>query len=114
MFCRRCGFFAFTNFLGLRKPCLHNEQGLSKGTAYRLKRMLECRHPLGDKCGTLAKPWLLRLHDVEPPPPPAPLAILDSGSSCSRSELHPIAESELDSFAAALQEDDQVDLWADA
>ena len=107
-------FFRFHKLYGVTETMPARWAGAKQGYCIQAKRMLDCRHPLGDKCGTLAKPWPLRSHDFNPTPPPAPLAILDSGSCGSRSELQPIAESDLDSFTAALLEDEQVDLWADA
>ena len=41
VFCKRCGFFSFTNTMGLRAPCLQKGEGMSKGTSYRLGRI--CR-----------------------------------------------------------------------
>ena len=104
VFCKTCGFFAFTNFLGLKGRCSRGGK-LSKGTSYRLGRMLKGLHPLGNKWGTLLNPWPLRTHAFDPPPPPSP-----------PSHIPILAERDFivdDQLADELEADEEVDLWAD-
>jgi hypothetical protein len=67
IFCRRCGFFSFTNVIGLKKQCINTgEEGQSKGTRYRVKRILQRKHPLKPRV-TLTRPWPLQDFDFECP-----------------------------------------------
>ena len=102
VFCKTCGFFAFTIFLGLKGKCQGGGQ-LSKGTSYRLGRMLKGLHPLGNRWGTLLTPWPLRTYVFDPPPPPSPPShtpiLAERGFSVE------------DQLAYELEADEEVDLW---
>ena len=110
--------------MGLRAGCSQEGQGLSKGTHYRLQRILRGAHPLGNNKGTLSKPWPLHTHDSTTPPPPVvvpvvvpvvfPVAV-ESVRDLPL-ELYPASAISPDfdvEYQDALEQDEEVDLWAD-
>ena len=97
--------------MGPREQCLQKGQGLSKGTSYRLSRILRGLHPLGNKKGTLAKPWPLKNHDFIPAPPSVPPGFVPS--FCPDEQVQTTVRADLQLFEMACEEDEEVDLWAE-
>ena len=108
--CRRCGLFSFSNLLGLRKGCTGSLEKASKGTQYRLGRIMKGLHPLGNHLGTLQKPWPLHSHDFTPAPPPLPPppTIAIQTETPSERAVEPLLGGIL-----VAEEEEEVDLWAE-
>ena len=110
--------------MGLRAVCSQGGRGLSKGTFYGLQRILRGAHPLGNNKGTLSNPLPLHTHDFTPPPPlvvvpvvaPVVFPVDVEHVHDLPLELQPDCAISPDfgvEYQDALEQDEEVDLWAD-